>query len=144
MYTLYNNIVSDIFILTYVWTSWAHIWLAWFCSLENRVWHLATPTLPRPPCAASCSTQAVAELAQAATELAQEAHKPVAGTDVTSGARRRLPEGKGGRTGSESLHMEMTDSSQCCFLRVCVVPGCKIFLVSHRMFRGMSERVFGY
>jgi hypothetical protein len=22
-----------------VWTSWAHIWLAWFCSLENRVWH---------------------------------------------------------------------------------------------------------
>jgi hypothetical protein len=23
-----------------VWTSWAHIWLAWFCSLENRVWQI--------------------------------------------------------------------------------------------------------
>ena len=32
IYTLFNNIVLILFTLLYVWTLWAHIWRAWFCS----------------------------------------------------------------------------------------------------------------
>jgi hypothetical protein len=31
-----------------VWTSWAHIWRAWFCSFENQVWHSLFVHCPCP------------------------------------------------------------------------------------------------